>query len=70
MQYNEAIKNSMTGTIWVTGCQSWYIDKHGNPAMYPWSLHKFREEMDHPQLAEFKIRAPEGVPGGSEKLAA
>ena len=70
VQYNEAIKHAMTGTVWVTGCQSWYIDKFGNPAMYPWSLHKFRREMDHPQLAEFKIRAPEVVPGGTEKIAA
>jgi cation diffusion facilitator CzcD-associated flavoprotein CzcO len=69
-QYNQAIKNSMAGTVWLTGCQSWYMDKNGNPAMYPWSLDRFRKEMDHPQLAEFEIRAPEPVPAGSEKVAA
>jgi len=42
--------------VWVSGCQSWYIDKFGNPAMWPWSYERFRDEMKEPDLTEFDIR--------------
>ena len=57
-RFNQAIKNAMGGTIWVTGCQSWYIDKHGNPAMWPWSIGQFREDMKRPRLSEFELGQP------------
>ncbi len=60
-RFNEDIKKSMAGTIWVTGCKSWYIDKHGNPAMWPWSFKRFRKEMAQPQLDEFEIRTAEAA---------
>ena len=57
-RFNQAIKNAMGGTIWMSGCQSWYIDKHGNPAMWPWSIGQFRDDMKQPQLSEFELGEP------------
>jgi cation diffusion facilitator CzcD-associated flavoprotein CzcO len=57
-KFNQAIKDSMGGTVWVSGCQSWYLDANGNPAMWPWSFERFRQDMAQPQLAEFEMRAP------------
>jgi cation diffusion facilitator CzcD-associated flavoprotein CzcO len=65
-RFNQAIKDSMGGTVWVSGCQSWYIDAHGNPAMWPWSFRRFAEEMAHPQLSEFEMRSVGAVPDAAK----
>ena len=45
----EAAKKS----IWSTGCKSWYLDKHGVPASWPWSRDDFFQTMARPQLEAF-----------------
>ena len=42
-------------TVWVTGCRSWYLDDRGIPAAWPWSFHRFREEMSRPKLADYEL---------------
>ncbi|HZD25698.1 MAG TPA: NAD(P)/FAD-dependent oxidoreductase [Alphaproteobacteria bacterium] len=56
-RFNAAIKEAMKGTVWVTGCRSWYLDKNGNPAMWPWSFERFRDEMQRPVLEDFELVA-------------
>ena len=55
-KFNSDVKNAMNKTVWASGCQSWYIDKFGNPAMWPWSMERFRDEMKEPELTEFDIQ--------------
>jgi cation diffusion facilitator CzcD-associated flavoprotein CzcO len=43
---SEAAKKS----IWATGCKSWYLDKRGVPASWPWTPSRFFEEMNRPKL--------------------
>jgi cation diffusion facilitator CzcD-associated flavoprotein CzcO len=43
-------------TVWVTGCNSWYLDDRGIPATWPWTFDRFRDEMAEPQLAAFELR--------------
>ena len=40
-------------SIWATGCKSWYLDKHGVPASWPWTPSRFFEEMASPNLEQF-----------------
>lgn len=40
-------------SIWATGCKSWYLDKHGVPASWPWTPSRFFEEMASPNLESF-----------------
>ena len=35
-QYNDSMKAAMPQTIWVTGCNSWYLGKDGLPELFPW----------------------------------
>lgn len=51
--FNQAVKDAMQGTVWVTGCQSWYLDKNGNPTLWPWTFERFQEEMKEPDYADF-----------------
>ena len=40
-------------SIWATGCKSWYLDKHGVPASWPWTPSHFFEEMASPNLEHY-----------------
>ncbi|MBT5897013.1 MAG: NAD(P)/FAD-dependent oxidoreductase, partial [Rhodospirillaceae bacterium] len=53
--FNGTIKDAMKDTVWVTGCQSWYLDKNGNPAMWPFPYDKFCTDMTAPNLDEFDL---------------
>lgn len=44
-------------SIWATGCKSWYLDKHGVPASWPWSPSRFFEEMNRPKLEFYDLVA-------------
>jgi cation diffusion facilitator CzcD-associated flavoprotein CzcO len=42
-------------TVWVTGCQSWYLDDRGLPAVWPWSFSSFRDVMQTPDPAAYEL---------------
>ena len=44
-------------SIWSTGCKSWYLDKNGVPASWPWSRARFFEEMSKPKLESYDLTA-------------
>ncbi|MDA1097341.1 MAG: NAD(P)/FAD-dependent oxidoreductase [Proteobacteria bacterium] len=54
-RFNAALKEAMKDTVWVTGCQSWYLDKNGNPAMWPFTFDRFCEDMAAPNLEEYDL---------------
>ncbi|WP_119422675.1 flavin-containing monooxygenase [Desertibaculum subflavum] len=54
-RFNADLRAAMQGTVWVSGCRSWYLDKNGNPALWPWSFERFRQEMQAPDLSEFEL---------------
>lgn len=41
-------------TVWVTGCDSWYLDKEGVPASWTFSYGRFVEEMTKPRMQDFE----------------
>ncbi len=41
-------------SIWVTGCQSWYLDDRGIPATWPWTFDHFRSVMAAPDPSAFE----------------
>lgn len=43
------------GTIWGSGCRSWYLDDRGVPMSWPWTFDRFREEMAAPKLEAFEL---------------
>lgn len=45
-------------TVFASGCQSWYLDKHGVPQVWPWSYATFQEAMATPKLADYRIVEP------------
>lgn len=55
-EFNARLLEATKGTIWVTGCRSWYLDADGIPAAWPWTLQRFRDEMRTPNFADFELR--------------
>lgn len=51
--FNEKLKGAMPDTVWASGCQSWYFDRFGNIASWPWTFAKFEEDLSEPDLADF-----------------
>jgi cyclohexanone monooxygenase len=54
-RFNEQIREALPGTVWATGCSSWYIDRHGNIASWPWTFEKFEADMSEPQWDDFEM---------------
>ena len=52
--FNRKIEGAMHDTIWVTGgCTSWYFDRNGKVASWPWTYERFEAELRRPDPAEY-----------------
>lgn len=48
------IDAAMPDTVWATGgCTSWYVDRMGKVASWPWSYERFEADMKAPRAEEF-----------------
>ena len=43
------------GTVWATGCNSWYLDNNGVPFAWPFPFSRFRAEMEAPKLEDYEL---------------
>lgn len=51
--FHDELAKAMSDTVWVTGCNSWYLDEQGVPITWPWSARRFRREMRRPRLEDW-----------------
>lgn len=56
--YNTQLRDAMAGTVWTSGCNSWYFDSQGRVASYPWSYTRFAQEMKVPDWNDFILERP------------
>ena len=49
-------KEAAKATIWQSGCNSWYLDAHGVPAVWPWTFDRLREELAKPRLSDYELK--------------
>jgi cyclohexanone monooxygenase len=54
-RFNDAVIAKMPDTVWASGCKSWYINKDGHVASWPWSFEKFEADMSEPRLEDYEI---------------
>lgn len=54
-QFTETLASAFTGTIWVSGCSSWYLDADGVPATWPWAPSHYRQALKSPEMADFEV---------------
>jgi cation diffusion facilitator CzcD-associated flavoprotein CzcO len=48
-------KEAAKKTIWMSGCNSWYLDAHGVPAVWPWTFDRLQEELAAPRLDDYEL---------------
>ena len=59
--FNESIREAMPGTVWVTGCTSWYLGKDGIPELWPWTPAEHHDRLvATPTLSHFELRHAAG----------
>ncbi|HEY9036318.1 MAG TPA: NAD(P)/FAD-dependent oxidoreductase [Pseudomonadales bacterium] len=52
--FNQELQNSFDGTIWVSGCNSWYLDDDGIPQTWPWAPSRFINDLSEPDMAHYE----------------
>ncbi|MCG8669874.1 MAG: NAD(P)/FAD-dependent oxidoreductase [Pseudomonadales bacterium] len=55
-KFNDQLKERTPGTIWASGCNSYYLDQNGLPNVWPGSVASYRESMQSPDLNEYIIK--------------
>lgn len=53
--YMQNLRNAFDGTIWTSGCSSWYLDDEGIPATFPGPPSEYRKELAQPLLSEYEV---------------
>ncbi|MEE9608497.1 MAG: NAD(P)/FAD-dependent oxidoreductase [Myxococcota bacterium] len=53
--FHAKLVEAMKDTVWVTGCNSWYLDADGVPNTWPWTAARFHQEMRKPNLGDFEV---------------
>jgi cation diffusion facilitator CzcD-associated flavoprotein CzcO len=54
-QFEQERVEAAAGTVWATGCKSWYLDDRGVPFVWPFPFTRFTEEMEHPRFQDYTI---------------
>jgi len=46
--FDRELRAALAGTVWHTGCTSWYVDQNGNdPNQWPWLWSTYRRRVQH-----------------------
>jgi len=54
-KFNQELVEAMQGTVWMSGCSSWYISDSGVALSWPWGPREFRESMKTPNFDEYQF---------------
>ncbi|HYF27171.1 MAG TPA: NAD(P)/FAD-dependent oxidoreductase [Baekduia sp.] len=57
-RFNESMREAYPGTVWVTGCRSWYLGADGLPELWPWTPERHRELMSTVTPEDFEVHGP------------
>jgi cation diffusion facilitator CzcD-associated flavoprotein CzcO len=53
-RFNDETRRALQGTVWMTGCRSWYLGEDGLPDVWPWTIARFRRVLRRPVLADYE----------------
>lgn len=53
--FNEKVNSSFEDTIWITGCNSWYLDDEGLPVTWPWAPAKYASALKVLDLNDYDV---------------
>jgi cation diffusion facilitator CzcD-associated flavoprotein CzcO len=44
-EFNASMRRAMPGTVWASGCTSWYLGADGLPELWPWTPNAYRRRL-------------------------
>lgn len=57
-RFNAQMREVMPGTVWTTGCTSWYLGTDGLPELWPWTPARYRDRLaEHPVPGDYDLRS-------------
>lgn len=56
--YNAQLRDAIPGTVWASGCTSWYLGADGLPELWPWTPDRYRATLAEPVPADWRLDAP------------
>jgi hypothetical protein len=57
----DELRAGMDGTVWTSGCTSWYLGDGEVPVVWPYDRRRWREILREPVLDDYDIRAAADV---------
>lgn len=68
--FDREVQERLSGTVWQTGCESWYVDENGrNANNWPAQVVEYRRRTRQLDPADFRFVAPNPAPGAARELA-
>jgi cation diffusion facilitator CzcD-associated flavoprotein CzcO len=55
-EWLDEIAAGMPGTVWASGCSSWYLGDGATPVLWPYGRRRWRELLREPVLEHYEIR--------------
>ena len=49
------VKDALGGTVWLSGCNSWYLGENGRPILWPWPLQELTKRLETLDYTEFRL---------------
>jgi cation diffusion facilitator CzcD-associated flavoprotein CzcO len=53
-RFTAGLQDALQGSIWLSGCQSWYLTEDGTPVIWPASPAAHRELLGEPRLTDYE----------------
>jgi S-formylglutathione hydrolase FrmB len=57
-EFANYISDGVKDTVWVGGCQSWYLDASGQPTIFPYDWDEFLRITEKPDPSELVASVP------------
>jgi cation diffusion facilitator CzcD-associated flavoprotein CzcO len=65
-QFDRELRAALAGTVWHTGCTSWYVDENGHdPQQWPWLWSDYRKRASRLQPGTYELSARVPAPQAS-----
>ena len=60
-RFNRDVADALPGTVFLTGCNSWYMTEQGRPDLFPWRPDRHRQLLSEIDWSELQVDRPDGA---------
>ncbi len=65
-RFDRELRTALAGTVWHSGCTSWYVDENGNdPSQWPWLWTTYRRRTERLESGAYELSTHTPVGAGA-----